>query len=157
VDVVDKDDGSYVPIKRGRRPSRNWDLWLQPGRVVRLYEGRDFTCKASSLRPQVYTAATSRGGQANVGLTQEGGKAVLIIEYIGPEEFRRRQEQPMPESAPIDSPDYEPLTNDRIEELYRELHPEEEETEEIAELRRRASQIDFDDLPIGKRKWGPPE
>jgi hypothetical protein len=164
VEIVDENSEPVTPLaQRGRPPTRNWDLWLQNNKTVRLTEGKDFTCKQTSLRTQIYQAAAARGGHANVSFGRKpDGRLTADVTYTS------QNVQSLPEVIE----DRSGLTDEKIDAVYRA--DQETDFDNLPVLEPNDEELDYEEVPLrgdrsntstyGKEslsdykpvKWGPP-
>jgi hypothetical protein len=100
MEIVSDNSAPLIDGQRGRPTKHRWDQWLQHGKTVRLIEGVDFVCKASSIRQQAYNRAMDKHGtvQTRVARTADGTFAVEIT-FWNDEAFLMKQAR---EAGPIE-------------------------------------------------------
>jgi hypothetical protein len=68
MEFVNENTPPLIKNTGGRAPKYNWDAWLRHNHTVRLVEGEDFDCAATSMRMMSYNQAKRRGGKVSVSI-----------------------------------------------------------------------------------------
>lgn len=138
MEIVDENSEPLQSLSRprGKYP---WNEWLVHGKTVKLVEGVDFTCRASSLRQQAYNRALDMHGTLQSRMARQGTRYVIELRFNYHEDYLDAHPEVLPS---VD--------------LYKDSGLDEEDDLPSAPRPGRST-YGQDTIPERPGQWGPPE